>query len=72
MDQITYLEQLLKSLRARYASGDKAVEPQIRATAAKLEQLKLKEEQDKSKNIITPLAIAKAVIQKVTRRCCGR
>jgi hypothetical protein len=69
--QIDYLEKLLTDLRSRFYAGDRTVEGQIRATAAKLEMLKLNaipaEEEEKK---LTVKDLAKAMVNKVTRKCC--
>jgi hypothetical protein len=67
--QIDYLDKLLTSLRTRYFAGDKSVEQQIRITAAKLEQLKI---QSQPAPKVTVVDLAKAMVKKVTQRCCRR
>jgi hypothetical protein len=67
--QIDYLEKLLTELRAKYYAGDRTVEGQIRATAAKLELLKLPDHTDPTPTY-TVKDLAKAMVDKVTRKCC--
>lgn len=50
VDQIKYLEDLLKGYRERYAKGEKTLETQIKITAAKLEEEKLKQKYEKPKD----------------------
>lgn len=64
-DQIDYLENLLKGLRARFQKGELDLDVQIRATAAKLAELKATEpKEDKTKRRMRFAA-------NFRRRCCG-
>ena len=67
--QIEYLDKLLTDLRSRFYAGDKSVEGQIRATSAKLEQLRLAVLAEQPQPT-TVLDLAKAMVEKVKRKCC--
>ena len=67
-DQITYLEKLLAEYKSRYISGDKSIELQLRATAAKIEKLKAELEQGGS----TIRNVVKNVGAQIRRSCCRK
>lgn len=68
-ETLEYLEQVLAGLRARFASGDKSVEPKLRAVAAKIDQLKLQGEVGQPQQKKT---IGKQISQIFRRRSCCR
>lgn len=67
-DQVDYLEKLLEGYRARYNKGERNLADKIRVTAAKLDELRLKEHYDSKKS----KAPAKSYPPMRPRRCCGR
>ena len=66
-DQVTYLEKLLAEYKARYVGGDKSIEKQLRATAAKL--AKLKAELAQKEPVIK--RVVKSVQVRI-RSCCRK
>jgi hypothetical protein len=70
MDQITYLEKLLEGYRERFKRGETNFADRIRVTAAKLDELKLKqhyEEQRQKDKQTTPKF---SILKLVPRGCC--
>lgn len=71
-ENLALLEQTLKDLRAKYASGDKSVEPRLRAIAAKVDQVRL-EQNAKAAPQPQPLTVeevSRKISQAFRRRCC--
>lgn len=72
-ETLDYLEQVLSGLRARFLAGDKSVEAKLRATAAKVDQLRLQSDMtspQKPANVLD--AIGQKLAQVVRRKSCCR
>jgi len=67
-DQIAYLEKLLEGYKARFKNGEQDLIGQIRVTAAKLDELKLKESYESKKPI--PFRVTSTLARR-PRGCCG-
>jgi hypothetical protein len=70
-ENLALLEQTLKALRAKYAAGDKSVEPRLRAVAAKVDQLRI--EQNAKAPPPVPLTIeevSRKISQAFRHKCC--
>jgi hypothetical protein len=67
-ETLEYLEKVLAGLRSRLASGDKSVEPKLRAVAARIDQVRLQNDMASSPRI----PVAKKLAGLVRRRSCCR
>lgn len=66
-EQITYLEKLLEGYKERFKRGERELEAKIRATAAHLEELKLKKSYEEEK----PKRFSITSVLDFRRGCCG-
>lgn len=67
-EQITHLEKLLEGYKERYKRGERTLEAKIRHTAAKIQELKIKDEKEKKKFKSQPPRFSFATYR---RGCCG-
>lgn len=66
------LERYLADLRVRFNSGDRTVENKLRSVAARVEQLRALDPNQRPAPIVHKIqSIARAVTPLLRRRCCG-
>ena len=71
-ETLDFLEKVLSGLKARFNAGDKSVEPKLRATAAKIDQLKLQSDLIRPQSPTNVLETIKHQLTKALKRksCC--